>query len=74
MQQLISDLQKAEERCVLLEAEVREEVAEEMAQVRGQLGQRAAGRAPWPKSVEMAKAGLSCCALLLPSPYVLLCL
>lgn len=35
VQQLIGDLQKAEERCVLLEAEVREEVAEEMAQVRG---------------------------------------
>lgn len=33
MQQLIGDLQRAEERCVLLEAEVREEVADEMAQV-----------------------------------------
>lgn len=36
MQQLIGDLQRAEERCVLLEAEVREEVADEMAQVGGQ--------------------------------------
>lgn len=44
MQQLIGDLQKAEERCVLMEAEVREEVADEMAQV-GQRGARA-GRAP----------------------------
>ena len=33
VQQLIADLQKAEERCVVLEAEVREEVADEMAQV-----------------------------------------
>lgn len=33
VQQLIGDLQKAEERCVLLEAEVREEVADEMAQL-----------------------------------------
>ena len=33
VQQLIGDLQRAEERCVLLEAEVREEVADEMAQV-----------------------------------------
>lgn len=33
VQQLIADLQRAEERCVLLEAEVREEVADEMAQV-----------------------------------------
>ncbi|KAL4448014.1 hypothetical protein ABPG75_005233 [Micractinium tetrahymenae] len=33
VQQLIADLQKAEERCVLLEAEVREEVADEMAQL-----------------------------------------
>lgn len=31
---LLADLQKAEERCVLVEAEVRQEVAEEMAQVR----------------------------------------
>lgn len=35
VQQLIADLQRAEERCVLLEAEVREEVADEMAQARG---------------------------------------
>ena len=33
VQQLIVDLQRAEERCVVVEAEVREEVAEEMAQV-----------------------------------------
>ncbi|PRW57364.1 Kinesin KIF19 [Chlorella sorokiniana] len=33
VQQLIGDLQRAEERCVLLEAEVREEVADEMAQL-----------------------------------------
>lgn len=34
VQHLIADLQAAQERCVVLEAEVREEVAEEMAQVR----------------------------------------
>lgn len=34
VQQLIVDLQAAEERCVMMEAEVREEVADEMAQVR----------------------------------------
>ena len=33
VQQLIGDLQRAEERCVLLEADVRAEVAEEMGQV-----------------------------------------
>ena len=44
MQQLIADLQRAEERCVLLEAEVREEVAEEMAQVGG--AQRSTAHSP----------------------------
>ena len=33
VQRLIGELQAAEERCVLVEAEVRQEVAEEMAQV-----------------------------------------
>jgi hypothetical protein len=33
VQGLVVELQAAQERCVLLEAEVREEVAEEMAQV-----------------------------------------
>ena len=33
VQRLIVELQAAEERCVLVEAEVRQEVAEEMAQV-----------------------------------------
>lgn len=48
MQQLIGDLQKAEERCVLLEAEVREEVADEMAQVGGRgKGQDGRCRALW---------------------------
>lgn len=43
VQQLIGDLQRAEERCVLLEAEVREEVADEMAQV----GWRSADKTGW---------------------------
>lgn len=61
MQQLIADLQQAEERCVLVEAEVREEVANEMAQVRWRGRGRARGQS---RAAQGEKAGQGSCDLL----------